>query len=210
MIKWIFFDIDNTLYESNRLAEEARKNAVNAMISAGLPVQSVSETYGKLKKIIKEHGPNYSKHFDKLVEQFGVAEGKYDIIAAGVIAYHNTKFAMLKPSFEIINTLKELKKEYRLGIISNGRPVKQREKLIRLDLQDFFNVVIISGETDFEKPNPEIFKIAIEKAGCKPEETVMIGDKKSDMEAEKIGMHTINIKDLENFEQIKPEVDEIG
>ncbi|MFO7872120.1 MAG: TIGR02253 family HAD-type hydrolase [Candidatus Undinarchaeales archaeon] len=209
MIKWIFFDIDNTLYESKKLAEEARKNAVNAMISAGLPVQSVSETYTKLKQIIDEYGPNYSKHFDKLVEQFDVAEDKYDIIAAGVIAYHNTKFAMLKPSFEIINTLKELKKEYRLGIISNGRPVKQREKLIRLDLQDFFEVVVISEEIGTQKPKPKIFRTAVENAGCKPEEAVMIGDKESDMAAEKIGMHTINIKDLEDFEQIKTEVDDI-
>lgn len=210
MIKWIFFDIDNTLYETNQLAEEARKNAVNAMISAGLPVNSVSETYKKLKKIIEQYSSNYEEHFDRLVEEFNVEKEKYNIIAAGVVAYHNTKFELLKPSIEMVDTLRELKKKYKLGIISNGRSVKQREKLIRLGIQNFFNIIIISEEAGFEKPNSEIFKKAIEEAGCNAEEAVMVGDREEDMSAKNIGMKTINIKNIDNFEELKEEVDELG
>jgi len=35
-IKWVFFDIDNTLFDSHSLAKNARKNAVKAMIKTGL------------------------------------------------------------------------------------------------------------------------------------------------------------------------------
>lgn len=207
MVKCILFDIDNTLYDADKLIEKARKNAVDAMISAGLPARSVSSTYEKLEKIVDEYGSNYPKQFDRLLEEFEIEEEKTKIIAAGVVAYHNTKISNLKPSKEVKKALKDLKEEYKIGVISNGKSVKQWEKLIRLELDDLFDVVIISEKFKFEKPSEQIFRKALQKVNCEAEEAVMVGDKESDMAAEKVGMNTINIKELDNFKEVKSEVD---
>ncbi len=176
MIKAVFFDIDDTLYDTSGFAKLARKAALNAMIDAGLPLSS-DDAYTLLREIIKEYGSNYNKHFNILTKKvFG--EEKPLLIALGMITYHNVKFALLRLFPQTKRTLIYLKqKGYVLGVISNGITIKQWEKLIRLDLHPFFDYVITSEEAGVEKPDKRIFELALEKMGCKAEESVMIGNK---------------------------------
>lgn len=179
MIKAVFFDIDDTLYDTSGFAKLARKAALNAMIDAGLPLSS-DDAYTLLREIIKEYGSNYDKHFNVLTKRvFG--EEKSLLIALGMITYHNVKFALLRLFPQTKRTLIYLKQRgYVLGVISNGITIKQWEKLIRLDLHPFFEYVITSEEAGVEKPDKRIFELALEKMGCKAEESIMIGNKFSE------------------------------
>ncbi|MEE9564209.1 MAG: HAD family hydrolase, partial [Candidatus Hydrothermarchaeaceae archaeon] len=131
MIKAIFFDIDNTLYDSTKLTTMARQNSIRAMIDSGLPVKDEDRLYDLLEEIIKKYGSNYGKHYDRLLEELGLGTDP-KIIAAGVVAYEHTKEGYLVPFPGVIPTLLTLKERYRLGMISNGLAVKQWEKLIGL------------------------------------------------------------------------------
>ena len=179
MSKAVFFDIDDTLYDTSGFAKLARKAAINVMIDAGLPLSS-DEAYKLLREIIKEKGSNYDKHFNVLTKQvFG--EEKPLLIALGMITYHNVKFALLRLFPETMSTLIYLKsKGYHLGVISNGITIKQWEKLIRLGLHHFFDEVITSEEAGVEKPDERIFKQALDRMGCKAENSIMIGNKFSE------------------------------
>ncbi|HIJ98604.1 TPA: TIGR02253 family HAD-type hydrolase [archaeon] len=194
-IKWVFFDIDNTLFDSRGLSTNARKNAVKAMIKAGLNTK-FGPAFKKLLQIVKKYGSNYPGHFDKLVQAYKVKkEERSRIVAAGIVEYHNTKFRLLKPFPGVKKTLEKLKASgYKLGIITNGRATKQWDKLIRLNVSKFFDIVVISEEVGSEKPSKKIFRTALKKAKCRAREAVMIGDKPEDMAAEKIGMHTVMFK----------------
>ena len=176
MIKAVFFDIDDTLYDTSSFAKLARRAAINAMIDAGLPLE-FDEAYKLLREIIKEKGSNYDKHFNVLTKRvFG--EEKPLLIALGMITYHNVKFALLRLFPNTMSTLIYLKSRgYHLGVISNGITIKQWEKLIRLGLHHFFDEIITSQEAGVEKPDEEIFKLAIGKMGCKAEKSVMVGNK---------------------------------
>lgn len=179
MSKAVFFDIDDTLYDTSGFAKLARKAAINVMIDAGLPLSS-DEAYKLLRKIIKHKGSNYDKHFNVLTRHvFG--EEKPLLIALGMITYHNVKFALLRLFPETIPTLIYLKSQgYHLGVISNGITIKQWEKLIRLGLHHFFDEVITSEEAGVEKPDVKIFEQALSKMGCKAENSIMIGNKFSE------------------------------
>lgn len=87
--------------------------------------------------------------------------------------------------------LKEL--GYELGIITDGNPVKQWEKILRLELDDFFEHVIISDFEGVKKPHPKIFKKALKAFNVKPEEALMVGDRLySDIYgAKRVGMKTV-------------------
>lgn len=192
MLKAVFFDIDDTLYDTSGFAKLARKAALNMMIDAGLPLSS-SEAYTLLREIIAQKGSNYDKHFNVLTKTvFG--EEKPLLIALGMINYHNVKFALLRPFPETTSMLINIKaKGYRLGVISNGITIKQWEKLIRLGIYPFFDEVVTSDEVGFEKPHGRIFEEALNRMGCKAEKSVMIGNKFSEdiMGAVNAGMSAI-------------------
>ena len=179
MKKAVFFDIDDTLYDTSGFAKLARKAALNAMIDAGLPL-SPDEAYDLLREIIKEKGSNYDKHLNVLTKRvFG--EEKPLLIALGMITYHNVKFALLRLFPETMSTLIHLKaRGYHLGVISNGITIKQYEKLVRLGLYHFFDSVITSQEAGVEKPDIAIFELAMKTMGCKAENSVMIGNSFND------------------------------
>ncbi len=225
MIRAIFFDIDDTLYDSTRLTTMARLNSIRAMIDAGLDYDE-KFLYERLYEIIKKFGPNYPRHYNELLKSLGLKEDP-KLIASGVVAYEHTKFAYLKPFPRVVPTLLKLKDRYKLGVISNGIAIKQWEKLINLGLHHYFDVVITSEEVGYEKPSKEIFLEALKSLNVKPEESIMVGDNPSTdiLGAKSVGMITIRIRkgkrakiepkneleradfDVENFDEIPKIID---
>jgi putative hydrolase of the HAD superfamily len=77
---------------------------------------------------------------------------------------------------DVLPTLRELQETGRdLGLISNFE-VWLDDLLLLLGLTPFFPVRIISGIEGIEKPSPEIFELALERAGIEPHEAIYVGD----------------------------------
>ena len=91
--------------------------------------------------------------------------------------------------------LRELSKRYHVGIIANQN-LGSEERLEKLGLLRYIDLVIASAEEGVAKPDLRIFQIALGRANCKPEEAVMVGDRLDNdiIPANKIGMKTIWIK----------------
>lgn len=81
-----------------------------------------------------------------------------------------------------------------LGVISNFEEWLER-LLEMLGVAGFFDVRVISGIEGVEKPDPAIFRLALERAGVRPEETVYVGDSPAfDVEpARELGMFPVLI-----------------
>ncbi|MDD5111053.1 MAG: TIGR02253 family HAD-type hydrolase [Candidatus Altiarchaeota archaeon] len=204
-IKAVFFDVDNTLYDTAMQVESARRNVVLAMIEAGLPVEE-KVALERLKKIVKKYGSNYRFHYDRLMESLGL-EISPRIVSAGLVAYANAKSAYITPYAETVPTLIDLTRMgLKLGIVSEGVPVKQWEKLIRLGVQHFFDVVVISE--DAAGKTPQLFHEACAKAGLKPSECMMVGDRidKDIAGARKAGLMTVLVM-TPRYSRIKPKDD---
>lgn len=75
-------------------------------------------------------------------------------------------------------TLETLSKRYKLGLITNGPSVGQRNKLRNSGLSRFFDPeqIVVSGDYPFKKPDPRLFIAGCEKLGVLPEESVYVGD----------------------------------
>jgi putative hydrolase of the HAD superfamily len=63
-----------------------------------------------------------------------------------------------------------------IGIVTNNEVPEQEEKLDHFRLRSLVDFMIVSAGVGVAKPDPQIFRLALARAGTRPEETVMIGD----------------------------------
>jgi len=168
------FAVDDVLYDMSQQLSASRMSAVKAMREAGLPVD-IETAYRTLEEIVKETGPDHTRHFDSLLERLGL-NWNPEVIAAGVVAYRATSPVHLKPFPDTVPTLLKLRDSgYRLGVSSKGRAVKQWQKLIQLGLEHMFHAVTISEETGSEELTGETLLKTLEKLDVKPERSIFVG-----------------------------------
>lgn len=178
----IFFDIDDTLFPTTEFAQRARWNAVKAMVAAGLD-RSEQDVYQELSEVISEFTSNYGHHYDHLLKRLGgdAVKGTNPalVIAAGVAAYHDTKFREIAPYEDVIPLLKDLHEaDVLLGIITHGWTAKQAEKLLRLKVLPYLNpeAIFISEQVGISKPNPKLYSHALQACGLEPARVLYVGD----------------------------------
>jgi len=180
-LRAVLFDIDDTLVATSSFAALARRNAAAAMVKAGLDVP-LEDVVRELSEVIAEFSSNYDHHFDKLIQRLDVDLGGKNqalVVAAGVVAYHDTKFKELRPFNDVIPLLTDLRAAGVLtGIITHGWTVKQAEKLIRLKLVPHFDprAIFISDQIGISKPNPKLYQTALRTLGLEPGEVMYVGD----------------------------------
>lgn len=80
------------------------------------------------------------------------------------------------PYTDTIETLNELKQDYRLILLSNSF----NEGFINLKnefpIDDLFEIIILSCQERIIKPNKKLYEIALNKSGLNSDEVIMIGD----------------------------------
>ena len=172
MVKWLFFDIGSTLIDES----VAYRKRIERTI-AGTNV-TYDDFYNKMVEISKYNQSGYNK----ALEAYGLKMSPW-----------NSDDEFVYPEAE--NCLNELSKHYKIGIIANQNP-GSKERLNKLGLLKYIDLVIASAEEGVEKPDLRIFQLALERANCKPEEAVMVGDRIDNdiIPAKKIGMKTVWIK----------------
>ena len=184
-LKALFFDVDDTLYSSTDFAATARRQAAQAMIRTGLKVDEET-ILRELDEIIHEFGSNDDRHFDKLLRRLPREAyppgSKLFIIGAGIIAYHQCKFRSFPPYEDALEVMRRLhEKKLPLGIITAGVPMKQVEKILRLNLLPLIdcNHIFITESMGIAKTNTKIYMHACRSVGASPEECGYVGDKPS-------------------------------
>ncbi|MDP4119726.1 MAG: HAD family phosphatase [Bacillota bacterium] len=86
----------------------------------------------------------------------------------------------------------KLKSHYNLALLSND--VAEWSSFIRkkYNLNQYFDISIVSGEVHLRKPNPEIFSLLLQKLNKQPNDCIYIDDRRTNLEiAHKMGLNTI-------------------
>ena len=166
--KWIFFDIGSTLVDESIAYQNRIKNTI-----VGSNV-----TYNEFMDRLTQSVGN----FKSVCASFGLKPAPW-----------NSDYEIVYPEAE--DCLRALSKRYRIGAIANQNP-GSKERLDRIGLLKYIDLVIASAEEGVAKPDLRIFQIALDRANCKPEEALMVGDRIDNdiVPANKIGMKTIWIK----------------
>jgi len=196
----IFFDLDHTLWDFEKnsaltfekiLGEHGVDVPLDAFLETYIPINMA---YWKLYR--EEKVSKAALRFERLHKTFQAIgrEVRPDKINALSDAYieHLSSFNHIFPSTKEI--LDYLRPDYRLHIITNGFAEIQTKKLLNAGIHDYFKVIVNSEMAGVKKPDPKIFKMALELANVKPQNALMIGDSlEADiLGAQKVGLHTLH------------------
>lgn len=212
-LRAVFFDIDGTLFSTDEFAAKARAASIDAMIQAGLKLDR-EVVKSELDEVIREFSSNHDAHFDKLLLRLPrrVYKGVNPvmIVAAGVVAYHETKTRELEPYEDAFEALRRLAETALVrGIITEGLAIKQAEKLVRLRLAPYFTpaAIFISHQLGISKPNVKLYQRACSDLNLKASECMYIGDNPiNDIDpANKVGMVTVRLLRASRFRDTQGE-----
>lgn len=195
----IFFDLDHTLWDFEKNSALAfktifKKNnlAINldTFLEAYVPINL---SYWKMFRegAISKEDLRY-KRLNEAFLHIKEEQPKETInkLAVDYISYlpeNNHLFAHVAP------TLEYLKQKYTLHIITNGFDEVQFKKLRNSKIEHYFKTVTTSETAGVKKPDPVIFKTALQNANSNANNALMIGDNlEADIVgAEKVGLQTI-------------------
>lgn len=173
MIKAILFDFDGTLSDRYASAYEMYRWLLQQIMPKEDPNGIRFEEMVQSCLLWDEYGTVSRMHAMEMIRKKFVPD--LDTDYWNTVWYENfMRFQKLQPG--CLGMLEELRKSYRLGILSNGPAGPQRAKIRALGLEPYFDMTLVSGEAGIHKPDPELFRIAAAKLGAACEECAMIGD----------------------------------
>jgi len=161
----------------------------------------------KINKVLRPFGLNWQK-FHPLWRQFYILRSagriKTDKDFENYIKRVSQKEIPIKKIIEImtetqivpqehIKVVKELKKKYKVGILSNYVEGWLKQVLKNYRIGNLFDTLVVSSTVGERKPNARMYYEALKKFSVKPEETVFIADEISDdlVAASGLGIKTI-------------------
>ena len=206
-IKHVFFDLDHTLWDfeknSNLTFEQLFKAHKVELDLEDFLVEyaPINFHYWKLyreEKVSKEdlrYG-RLKNTFDKL--NYSTTDNLINSLSEEYINLLPSNNHLFDGTIELLDYLHP---KYELHIITNGFEEVQNLKLEKSGIQKYFNKIITSESVGVKKPNPRVFRYALDKANANAENSIMIGD---NLEADIIGAINCGIESIHfNLENLK-------
>lgn len=183
----IFFDLDHTLWDFDKNAEETLHELFSIYNFHQLGFSSADvfiESYTK-----NNHQLWSQYHLGEInKEQLREARFRNTFIELGVEperfpAAFEEDYIQLCPLKthlfpHAIETLEYLQEKYTLHLISNGFKEATKAKISNADtnIQKYFTHIVISENIGIHKPHPDIFQYALKGANAEKESSIMVGD----------------------------------
>jgi putative hydrolase of the HAD superfamily len=184
MYQAILFDLDDTLFSLRRCEAHAlRRTLESAGLLARLPAD-FTERYAAIsaKHWAAPSAAGYTEARREAVtgrswRDFLSQHGLDAQLAKGLAAQFWLEFchsSALNPG--AAEVLRGLSDSFRLGMITNGYSDSQRGRLRAAGLYDAFDPLLISDEVGVQKPDKQIFEMALAHLGLGPESVLYVGD----------------------------------
>ena len=91
-----------------------------------------------------------------------------------------------------LDFIKGVSKDYKLAIISNDSSRWSEYLRKKFDINQYFDVISISGDLKIQKPDERIYRLTIEQLGVNAEDCVYVDDRETNLvAAERVGMKAI-------------------
>jgi len=178
----IFFDLDHTLWDFEKNSALTFERLLVAH-KVDIPLHTFLEAYIPINLIYwrKYRNGEVSK------ETLRYERLKFTFDSLNYIASEQLIHELADQYMEVLTTynhlfpgtheiLEYLKPQYKLHIITNGFTEVQGKKMEYSKIDHYFEHIIDSELAGVKKPHPQIFEMALSKAGVAASQSLMIGD----------------------------------
>ena len=171
-IKWIFFDLGSTLLDETACYQQRIRET-----TAGTDV-SPAVFAEKTKQLAACSDDPYRE----AVRYFYLKKTKW-----------HSELETLYPY--TAQVLQALFPKYKLGILAS-QPAGTKQRLDACGIGRHFDLILASAEAGLAKPDPAFFSLALTRAGCAPQEAVIVGDRLDNdiLPAKNCGMKTVWVR----------------
>jgi len=93
---------------------------------------------------------------------------------------------------EVLDVLRE---RYLIAVVTDAQSAYARAELHKVRLLDYFDPIVVSGDHGFRKPDPRLFRLALDRMGVAAENALYVGnDMRCDIYgAREVGMTTVMV-----------------
>ncbi len=203
--KLLMLDIDDTICNATQAYEKALEECYEFFRKMHLDVSKKDfvENYMEARKEIHLELSGTASMHDRFLYFQRMSERMKLPFEPGTLSditevYWKSTYSNLSLFPGVMEAMKKIKKSgILIGLATNLVADVQIKKLERLGVEDYIDFVVTSQEAGKEKPHPAVFLLALKKAGCLPEEAVMLGDSlEQDVEGAKhLGMTAVHLSD---------------
>lgn len=144
-----------------------------------LSPSALETEFGRITEV--EHIHNVLKHYGQAIEDHA--------------HFYNEFFCGDVMDEKVIDFIKDLKKNYKVGLLSNAWMNIRKNLSDYYDFVDIFNVSIFSAEVGLRKPDERIFKLILDRLGVEAQEAIFVDDFLENVNgAAEVGLHVVHFK----------------
>ena len=193
-VHWVFFDLGNTLIDEKRAVADRIEQIRRVLLGLGKQV-SAEAVEGAFEEASAEFAPRLiTRALEKLL-----GDPADRALVLQQVRYRKELEAPYPGARAL---LAQLAAQYHIGAIAN-QSAGTEGRLRAYGLAPFFALCLSSAEIGLAKPDPAIFRLALERAGCEPHQAVMVGDRLDNdiRPAKLLGWRTIRV--LQGFARVQ-------
>jgi putative hydrolase of the HAD superfamily len=114
--------------------------------------------------------------------------------------------AAIEPNLELARSLRP---RFKLSVLSNA-DVSLRGRLERDGIHHLFDDIVVSAEVGMAKPEPAVFRLAVERLGLAPRECVFVDDWDRNVEAAReVGMPAVLYR-VDKGDDLRAQLESVG
>jgi HAD superfamily hydrolase (TIGR01509 family) len=183
-VELVLFDMDDTLFDHSLTCRAALRQL--RAEESGFAARSLDELWTEYCRLLDTQAPKISatptvyaglraERFRQLGARCGweIGPAKATELSAH---YREVYQRVRRPIPGAVALVRRVAQRARVGIVTNNEYREQEEKLEFLGLSALVDPLIVSARERVAKPDPRIYRIALDRAHARAGDTVMVGD----------------------------------